>query len=114
MTLNVGKELADLKRLTVRTLTERYAEAFGETTVTRNKAWLIKRIIWRMQAREEGPLSERAKARAAELADEADLRISPPQPKKLAAARQHTVAVAEWKSNGRSVLRSKSSDVQRT
>jgi len=97
MTLNVAKELADLKRLTVRALAERYAEAFGETTATRNKAWLLKRIIWRMQAREEGPLSERAKARAAELADEADLRISPPQPKKVA-ARQHTVAIAEWKS----------------
>jgi tRNA 2-thiouridine synthesizing protein A len=32
------------------------------------------------------------------LADEADLRISPPQPKKLVSARQHTVAIAEWKS----------------
>ena len=33
--------------------------------------WLVKKIIWRMQANAEGDLSERAKRRALELANEA-------------------------------------------
>jgi hypothetical protein len=50
-------------------LRSRYAEVFGETTNTRHKEWLIKRIIYRMQALAEGDLSERARQRAAELAN---------------------------------------------
>jgi len=55
---------------------------FGEATNGRNKRWLIKRIIWRMQANEEGDLSERARRRAAELANDADLRVTAPQERK--------------------------------
>ena len=36
-----------------------------------------------MQANAEGGLSERARQRAAELADDADLRLTPPRPKPL-------------------------------
>jgi hypothetical protein len=39
---------------------ERLAELFGETTRTGNKTWLIKRIACRLQALEEGDLSELA------------------------------------------------------
>src|SRR5262249_50235383 len=35
---------------------------------------------WRLQERAEGGLSVRAKRRAEELADDANLRLSPPQP----------------------------------
>src|SRR5262249_59613066 len=38
----------------------------------------IKRIAWRLQALAEGDLSERARQRATELANDADLRLSPP------------------------------------
>ena len=79
MSLNVGKEVAALKRMAVKDLRVRYAEAFGEETRANNKAWLVKRIAWRLQARAEGDLSERARRRAAELADDADLRLSPPR-----------------------------------
>jgi Protein of unknown function (DUF2924) len=79
MSLNVGKEVAALKRMTVKELRVRYAEAFGEETHANNKTWLVKRIAWRLQARAEGDLSERARKRAAELADDADLRLSPPR-----------------------------------
>ena len=65
MNLNVGKELATLQRLSVKELRDRYAEAFGEGTNANNRAWLIKRIAWRLQALEEGGLSERARRRAA-------------------------------------------------
>ena len=79
MSLNVGKEVAVLERMTVRELKERYAELFGEETRTHNRAWLFKRIAWRIQSLAEGDLSERAKQRAAELAHDADLRLSPPK-----------------------------------
>ena len=59
----------------------RYAEVFGETTNTYHKDWLIKRIAYRMQALAEGDLSERARQRAAELANDADLRRRPPKPR---------------------------------
>jgi len=79
MPLNVGKELAALELMTVVELRERYGELFQETTRARNRRWLIKRIIWRMQSREQGVLSERARLRATELATDSDLRVTAPQ-----------------------------------
>lgn len=79
MTMNVGKEIAVLKRMTVNELRVKYAEVFGEPTGARHKEWLVKRIAWRLQSQGEGDLSERARKRAAELANDADLRLSPPK-----------------------------------
>src|SRR5580698_4637566 len=81
MHVNVAKELAALRKMSMKELRSRYAEAFGETTNANNKQWLVKRIAWRLQAATEGDLSERARRRAAELANDADLRLSPPKPK---------------------------------
>lgn len=83
MGINVGKEVAALERMTVKQLRGRYAEVFGEATAAHNKPWLLKRIIWRVQALAEGDLSERARTRAAELARDADLRLTPP-PERIA------------------------------
>jgi hypothetical protein len=80
-TMNLNQALAALPRLTVADLRCRYAQVFGETTRVGNKAWLVKRIAWRLQALAEGDLSERARRRAAELANDADLRLSPPRPR---------------------------------
>jgi hypothetical protein len=77
--VNVGRELSALEQLTVKQLRARYAEVFGETSSSRHKDFLIKRIIWRLQARAHGGLSDRARARAAELANDADLRMLPPR-----------------------------------
>jgi hypothetical protein len=79
MSQNVARELATLRRLTVLQLRTRYAEVFGETTNANNRTWLVKKIAWRLQALAEGGLSERARQRAAELANHADLRANPPQ-----------------------------------
>jgi hypothetical protein len=79
--MNLDQELAALPRLTLADLRYRYAQVFGETTRVGNKAWLVKRIAWRLQALAEGDLSERARRRAAELAQDADLRLSPPRPR---------------------------------
>ena len=87
MQLNVGKEVAAMRRMTMRELRDKYAEAFGDTTNANNRAWLVRRIGWRLQAKAEGDLSERARRRAAELADEADLRLNPPGVKDAAADR---------------------------
>ena len=79
MNLNVDKEVAALQRMTVGELREKFAEVFGEPTNARHKQWLVKRIAWRMQALVEGDISERARQRAAELANDADLRTSAPK-----------------------------------
>ena len=91
MQLNIAKEVAALRRLTNRQLRQRYAEAFGEATSAGNKVWLVKRIAWRLQALAEGDLSERARRRAAELANEADLRMNPPPVKEVAPKAERTV-----------------------
>ena len=79
MHLNVAKEVAALEAMNMADLRARYAQVFGEPTRAGNKTWLVRRIIWRMQARAEGDLSERARKRAAELANDADLRLIPPK-----------------------------------
>lgn len=79
MGLNVGKEIADLKLMSVRELREKYQAVFGEPTRAGNKDWLFKRIAWRIQALAEGDLSERARRRAEFLACDADLRTTGPR-----------------------------------
>jgi hypothetical protein len=79
--LNIVNEVAALERLSVGQLRQRFAELFGETTKASNRIWLIKRIVWHLQALVEGDLSERARRRAAERARDADLRLNPPQSK---------------------------------
>jgi len=86
MNLNIDKEVAALRRMTVGQLRERFADVFGEPTMTGNKTWLVKRIAWRMQALVEGDISERTRQRAAELANDADLRTSAPRAAKVAPA----------------------------
>ena len=68
-----------MRRMSISELREKYERVFGETTTTRHAPCLIRRIIWRMQANELGGLSERARNRALELADEADLRMTAPK-----------------------------------
>jgi hypothetical protein len=82
MHVNVAKELAVLEAMTVAALRGRYAQVFGEETSVASKAWLIKRVIWGLQALAEGGLSERARQRAAELAQDANLRLFPAREKR--------------------------------
>ena len=80
----IGRQLTQLRRLTTPQLRRRYAAVFGEHTAANNRIWLIKRIAWRLQELTEGGLSQRARRRAAELANEADLRTNPPRPPRAA------------------------------
>ena len=79
MAINVAQMLAQLERMTVTELRRKYAEVHGEETRCGNKQYLVRRIAWRAQALEEGGLSERARARAMELANDADLRRMSPR-----------------------------------
>jgi hypothetical protein len=92
--LNITHELAALRRLAPQELRARYAELFGERPSTKNKGWLLKRLAWRLQALAEGDLSQRARARAAELANDADLRTTPPRAPRAGAAPAQAVAPA--------------------
>ena len=92
--MNIDKEVAAMERMTVNQLREKYHEVFREPTNGRHKQWLIKRIAWRMQANAEGDLSERARRRAMELANDADIRVTMPRTKKLSAgAEERTFSV---------------------
>ena len=86
MNAHLAHELAMLGQLTVSGLHARYAELFGEQTRVGNKVWLIRRIAWRLQALAEGDLSERARQRAIQLAQDADVRLSPPRSAPLVSA----------------------------
>jgi hypothetical protein len=84
MQIDIDKEVALLQRMTVGQLREKFEETWGETTNTRNKQWLVKRIAWKMQANIEGDISQRARRRAAELARGTDIRTTAPKASKPA------------------------------
>jgi hypothetical protein len=79
MNQKIEQEIASLQAMTGTELRVRYADVFGEPARTGHKTWLVKRIAWRLQALAEGDLPERARRRAAELANDADLRLYPPR-----------------------------------
>jgi hypothetical protein len=87
MSDTIQRQLDELGRMTTGDLVQRYQELHGHACRTRHRAYLIRKIAWRIQANAEGDLSERARRRAAELADDAEVRttapkviICPPQP----------------------------------
>ena len=96
MTQNVAREVAALGRMTVSELRSKHIDAFGEPTRTGNRDYLVKRIAWRLQANAHGDLSEQARRRADELANDADLRTTAPKVRKTedrpALTRQTSVA----------------------
>jgi hypothetical protein len=84
MTQSMERQIEELGDMSAAELRERYREVFGEETRSRHKGFLRRRILWRLQANAGGGLSERARRRAAELADEADLRLLAPVARGLA------------------------------
>jgi hypothetical protein len=75
MDASVWTEIEDLRKLTTGALRARYQELFGAESRSSNKQFLFRRIAWRLQARAEGDLNERVRRRAAEIADDADVRL---------------------------------------
>jgi hypothetical protein len=79
MSPKVTLEIASLQDKTVSQLVQRYEEVFKEECRSRNKQYLIRRIAWRLQANEEGGLSRAALKKAAELAEDAETRVTAPR-----------------------------------
>ncbi len=73
------RELCSLELMKAVQLKMRYEQLFGEPCRSCNKTYLVRRIAWRLQANAEGGLSERAKRRIEELADDAEIRLTPPK-----------------------------------
>ena len=64
------QEIERLRQCKVKALKRRYRELFGEESRSSNRMHLFRRTAWRLQARALGDLSEQARHRAAELADD--------------------------------------------
>ena len=75
----IEAQIDTLHRMTTSELAEQYAQLHGQPCRTRHKEYLIRKIAWRMQANAMGGLSERARKRAIELADDADIRVMAPR-----------------------------------
>lgn len=75
----IRKEIEALRHLTTARLKEKYREVFGEESRSNHKQFLFRRVAWRIQANAWGGLSERAKRRALDIANDADLRIRAPK-----------------------------------
>ena len=73
------EQIESLRHMTVGRLKTKYQEVFGEGSRSNHKQFLFRRIAWRMQANAYGGLSERARRRALEIANDADLRIRAPK-----------------------------------
>src|SRR5580698_8406451 len=79
MDKTIIRAIEDLAGSKIPALKRRYRELFGEESKSSNKTFLFRRIAWRLQANAEGDLSERARRRAGEIADDRDLRVRAPK-----------------------------------
>jgi hypothetical protein len=78
-TTAVRQEIESLRHMTVGQLKDKYREVFCEESRSNHKQFLFRKVAWRIQANAEGGLSERARQRALEIANDADLRIRRPR-----------------------------------
>jgi hypothetical protein len=72
------RQLEDLGKMTTSDLVQRYEDLHGHKCRTRHRAYLIRKIAWRIQANAEGGLSERARKRAATAAPARPVRARAP------------------------------------
>ena len=75
----VTAQIVALQNMTVGELKVKWRELYGEDTRSCNRVYLWRRLAWRVQELAYGGLSERAKARLAELNRDDDLRMLPPR-----------------------------------
>jgi Protein of unknown function (DUF2924) len=79
MNAELNQHIDQLRHLTTTQLQLKYRELFGQPSHSNHKDYLLRRVAWRMQALEEGGLSERARQYAREIATDADLRLCAPK-----------------------------------
>ena len=79
MQASMTAQIQALRGMTVADLRVKWRELFGEDSRSNNRDFLWRRLAWRVQELAYGGLSERAKARLAELSKEVDIRFLPPR-----------------------------------
>ena len=79
MDITLRREIEELRGARIAQIRARYREVFEEEPRSRHREQLLRRLVWRLQAVAEGGLSEAARQRAYEIADETDLRVLPPR-----------------------------------
>jgi hypothetical protein len=74
---DITSEREELDAMTMAALKRRYQEETGRASSTRNRQYLIRRLLWIAQAAVRGGLCDEALALAATLANDASVRASP-------------------------------------
>jgi hypothetical protein len=104
--MDIPREIEKLRAMKVPGLVERYREVFDKEPRVKHKAWLWKRIAWKIQEQKYGGLSRAAQRRLEELIAEIDLPIKEHQrsvtgaklrPEKLGEPMVGTILVRKWR-----------------
>lgn len=74
----IEAQIEALMKLSTADLRQKHEELFGEPIRVGTRLSLIRKLAWRIQSLAEGGLSERAQAKANELARDSDLRVRMP------------------------------------
>ncbi len=75
----IAQEIAELRRMNVPGLLERYRELYGKDPRIKHRDWLWKKCAWRLQEQRLGGLSAVAKRRLEELIAEIDVPLAEKQ-----------------------------------
>ena len=78
MNIDIELQRARLESLSLSELRAEYEKVFREPTTSRHARYIIKRILWQMQARQRGGLSTRAIKLATRLAQNSTARLTEP------------------------------------
>ena len=91
MTETIASQIQALRKMTLAELCVKHVELFGIESRSRHKDQLFKRLAWRIQELKYGGLSERAKRRAEEIANDLDARFLPPRKKRGTETSPHEI-----------------------
>ena len=75
----ITTEIDELQYMSTNELAEMYHDLHGQPVRTRHRQYLIRKLAWRIQANAMGDLSDRARKRARELANDSDIRVMAPK-----------------------------------
>ena len=92
---DVLHQIESLRRASMAELRRKYQEVFQEESKCKHRQHLFRRIAWRLQELVEGGLSERARARAEEIAKDVDVRINAPRSFFAAGGKGHPQSSAD-------------------
>ena len=79
MTETIQKTHGRLNKMSLEELRLFYEQVYNELSTSRHRQYLIKRILWGIQANEFGSLTGRARDKAKRMANLIDVRLTMPQ-----------------------------------